>query len=120
MMERETPEGLLRALEACLDTERLHLRDGNFDGLNAGLAEKARLLEALARQGLSPGRADVARIGQKSRRNETLLGEAARGLNAAILRISELRRVLSGADTYRADGSRSCGAPTTGRLHKRT
>jgi flagellar biosynthesis/type III secretory pathway chaperone len=98
--DRAGPAGALLDL---LDRERTAALDGRFDRLERLVAEKARLLDRLARHG-APEEA-LAALRAAGRRNEALLGAMADGVRRAQDR---LRAIAERKDfsTYGAGGER--------------
>lgn len=90
------------ALEDLLERERALILAGDFDGLTRLAPEKEAGFAGLLKK---PGdSAALDRIRRAARRNQSLLGEAARGLRAAQARLVAQERPGAALRTYGRDG----------------
>ncbi|OSP54739.1 hypothetical protein [Pseudoruegeria sp. SK021] len=110
---------LVAELDLGLDRAWQSLREGRFDRIEQDIAETERLSTELGRFKGQISPTDAERLSWKSRRNQVLLAATAKGLNAAILRIAELRKTLDGTTTYGADGRRVPAETGPGQLSRR-
>ena len=95
----------IAALSALLDAEREALLLGDLEGLAGILPRKEALIDGM--NAAPPPDAMAARqLGQKVRRNQMLLDGVLDGLRSAVTRISVLKDMQLGMDTYGADGQK--------------
>lgn len=95
----------IEALNTLLDAERAALLQGDLESIADMLPEKEALIEDM--NGAPP--ADIAAVqvlGGKVRRNQLLLDGALEGIRAAVSRMSALREIRAGLETYGADGQK--------------
>ncbi|AAV96686.1 flagellar protein FlgN [Ruegeria pomeroyi] len=118
-MDNEDLDDLITSLDELLELERGALVRGELDQLGRMTDEKERLVERinaapeLRRDQLSP-------LHQKVTRNQALLNSALEGIRAVANRMSELRRVRQGLETYDSAGQKHRFAtPAKTRLEKR-
>ena len=102
-MNIEEIQALINELDDLLDSEKQALVQGDMDRVGRLMSQKEYLVENLnAEEGLD--RNNLATLHQKVMRNQTLLDIALEGIRAVATRMSELRRVPSGLDTYDEQG----------------
>lgn len=102
----QTPQDTgIEALNTLLDAERAALLQGDLESLADMLPEKEALIEDM--NGAPPvDIAAVQALGGKVRRNQLLLDGALEGIRAAVSRMSALREMRAGLETYGADGQK--------------
>ena len=102
-MTHDIAQDMIDELDALLDQERLALLEGDLEQLGRLVALKGNLigkintLEALERSRL-------AHVHDKVARNQVLLNSALEGIRAVASRMSDLRRVRQGLETYDQTG----------------
>lgn len=92
-------------LNELLDQERQLLISGALDQVAALVPEKESLLDDVAREGAATV-ADLDIIKHKADQNRALFDAALAGLKSVVERLSELKRLQSGFDTYDKAGQR--------------
>ncbi|MBV1896408.1 MAG: flagellar export chaperone FlgN [Rhodobacteraceae bacterium] len=98
-MKSENFQPLIDKLDELLDSEKKALVQGDIDRVGQLMPQKEYLVESLNAQD-NLDRKNLARLHQKVMRNQTLLDSALEGIRAVATRMSELRRVRSGLETY--------------------
>lgn len=109
---------LLDSAERLLERERALLLAGRLDALPALIADKSRLVEALARRG-PHDRARLDRLVVAASRNQELLARAIAGVRAAARRLSGQGAETVPAETYDSGGRRHPLTPGTARVERR-
>lgn len=105
-MTRNTANGLIAALDSILDRERQALTNGALDQLTDLMTEKDEIIEQItAIESLE--KAQLAPLREKVTRNQALLDSALSGIRAVAGRMSELRKVRGGLDTYDSAGRKT-------------
>ncbi|MCE8006481.1 flagellar biosynthesis protein FlgN [Aestuariivita sp.] len=103
-MTTDTPQDLIDALDALLETERSALLAGNVAEINRladhkeGLIDKLNALSDLAPPTLAP-------LHDKLTRNQTLIASALEGIRAVADRMAEMRSVRQSLQTYDRSGT---------------
>lgn len=97
------PPPVIEALEDLLDRERLAILSGNLDALARHLAEKTRLLEALAKSTSTGARIEQLKV--KANRNQELLVAVGCGIKSATRRLKELNNPKMTLRTYDKGGA---------------
>ena len=100
-----TDQPNIEALNSLLDEERAALLEGNLERIAEMFPQKEALIEDLSQK--PP--ADVAAVqalGGKVRRNQLLLDGALEGIQAAMLRMTALREIRAGLETYGPNGKK--------------
>ena len=104
-MTNETAQRPIAALDELLETERRALLGGDLEKVTTLLPTKEDLIGRL--EDLSPADPALLRaLSRKIARNQALLTGAMEGIRAVNDRLSALRRVRDGLETYGADGKR--------------
>lgn len=118
-MTNESVQALIDELDELLDSEKKALVHGDIDGVNRLVSQKEYLIESLnAQDGLD--RMNMSQLHQKVTRNQALLDSALEGIRAVATRMSELRRVRGGLETYDKRGrKRHFGIPNSVQVEKR-
>ena len=102
-MKVEEIQSLIDELDELLDSEKKALVQGDMDQVGRLMSQKEYLVENLnAQEDLD--RKNLTKLHQKVMRNQTLLDSALEGIRAVATRMSELRRVRSGLETYDEQG----------------
>ncbi len=110
---------LIDELDDLLDSEKKALVQGDIDRVGRLLPQKEFLIENLNAQS-DLDRKSLAHLHQKVMRNQTLLDSALEGIRAVATRMSELKRVRSGLETYDEQGrKRRFGAQNSAQVEKR-
>ncbi len=95
----------VEALNTLLDAERAALLEGDLESIAEMLPAKEALIEDM--NGAPPIDIEaVHALGGKVRRNQLLLDGALEGIRAAVARMSALRELRAGLETYGADGQK--------------
>ncbi|MGF6861801.1 hypothetical protein ABIE69_002374 [Rhodobacteraceae bacterium MBR-64] len=94
-----------RRLDAALNAEANALRGADFSGLEALIAEKARLTDQIAIARPAPTAATLERLRARAGHNAVLLQAALRGLRAARARIEALQNGGCDLRTYDRAGA---------------
>lgn len=102
-MTIESIQPLIDELDDLLDSEKKALVRGDIDSVSRLMSQKEILVETLNAQD-DLDRKNLAQLHQKVMRNQTLLNSALEGIRAVATRMSELRRVRSGLETYDEQG----------------
>ncbi len=97
------------ALEQLLAQERHNLLAGRFDGLEATLRAKTRLLDRLRSERTDPRQLEALRT--KALRNQALLAAAGKGIEAARNRLAAIQATPDPMRTYARDGTTAAIAP---------
>lgn len=100
------------ALNALLDAERTALLKGDLESIAEMLPAKEALIEDM-NEAPPDDIAVVQALGGKVRRNQLLLDGALEGIRAAVARMSALREIRAGLETYGADGQKHLIASET-------
>ncbi|MFT4960874.1 MAG: flagellar biosynthesis/type III secretory pathway chaperone [Paracoccaceae bacterium] len=96
-------QSLIDELDDLLDSEKKALVQGDMERVGRLMSQKEFLIESLnAMDDLD--RENLTHLHQKVMRNQTLLDSALEGIRAVATRMSELRRVRSGLETYDEQG----------------
>lgn len=98
---------LFEEMKTLLAEERNALRAGEIYRLRGLTSQKEAMAASLAQGGASIPEDDVRALRAEASRNARLIEAAQNGLNAAMARLSERRRVASRLEIYGADGRRS-------------
>ena len=94
---------LIDELDDLLDSEKAALVKGDMERVSRLVSQKEFLIEGLnSLENLD--RENLIHLHQKVMRNQTLLDSALEGIRAVATRMSELRRVRSGLETYDEQG----------------
>ena len=110
---------LIDELDELLDSEKRALVKGDLEQVGRLMSQKELLIESLnALEKLDRG--NLTQLHQKVMRNQTLLDSALEGIRAVATRMSELRRVRSGLETYDEQGrNQRVGIQRTVKVEKR-
>tara|TARA_R110002020_G_scaffold247041_2_gene460958 strand:- start:103 stop:453 length:351 start_codon:yes stop_codon:yes gene_type:complete len=107
------------SLEALLEKERLHLLEGDLEGLGSLLPMKEKLVEIMLCD-VDANREWILPMEKKLRRNQLLLGGALDGIRSVATRLAALRQVQMTLDTYDAHGRKQrVATPKPPTLEKR-
>lgn len=110
---------LIDALDALLERERNALLNGDLTEIPEIVAEKERLIDALAEAGTAQAE-QLAPVQMRATQNQLLLQSAMEGIRSVADRMAELRKVRGGLQTYDRSGQRQqFAASHTPRLEKR-
>jgi len=109
---------LLDAAERLLQREREALLAGRLDALPALVAEKARLVHALARGGPHE-RVRLEALVVVAGRNQELLAQAIAGVRAVTERLADAAAAARQAETYDSHGRRHLLGPGSPRVERR-
>ncbi|MGR3661750.1 MAG: flagellar biosynthesis protein FlgN [Paracoccaceae bacterium] len=102
-MTIDSTQPLIDELDDLLDSEKKALVQGDMEQVGRLMSQKEFLIESLnALDDLD--RDNLAQLHRKVMRNQTLLDSALEGIRAVATRMSELRRVRSGLETYDEQG----------------
>ncbi|MEX0349341.1 MAG: hypothetical protein AB3N15_07920 [Paracoccaceae bacterium] len=104
MMGKRTRLPAISQMNALLDQERQLLIAGALDQV-AALASEKEVLLASIEQGMATA-ADLDAIRRKADKNRALFDAALAGLRSVVERLTELKRLQSGFDTYDRTGQR--------------
>lgn len=99
----------VEALDDLLDFERRQILDGKYDTLSRTSHKKLMLVTRLNHENDT---ATLDRVRKKAARNQELLGAAARGIEAAKLRLRQMSEPGQTLRTYGANGTATVLAPT--------
>jgi flagellar biosynthesis/type III secretory pathway chaperone len=100
--KNQTPA--ISRLNDLLDQERQLLISGALDQVAALSSKKESLLDGVAQDVATVGDLDALRF--KANQNRALFNAALAGLRSVVERLSELKRLQSGFDTYDRAGKR--------------
>lgn len=103
-MNRLTHDRAIERLIAVLEAERVALASGDFDTL--GTLYDAKLAAITDAQQERPTAKEAHRLADLARGNARRLAAAASGVKSAMARLSELRQLICGQDTYTERGRR--------------
>ncbi|MBV1926146.1 MAG: flagellar biosynthesis protein FlgN [Rhodobacteraceae bacterium] len=102
-MKAENIQPLIDELDELLDSEKKALVQGDMERVGRLMSQKEYLVESLNAQD-DLDRNNLTKLHQKVMRNQTLLDSALEGIRAVATRMSELRRVRGGLETYDEKG----------------
>jgi len=104
-MKNDSIQPLIDELDDLLDSEKKALVQGDMERVGRLVSQKEFLIESLnALDNLD--RENLTQLHRKVMRNQTLLDSALEGIRAVATRMSELRRVRSGLETYDSQGQK--------------
>ena len=95
----------INALNILLDAERAALLKGDLESIADLLPAKEALIGTM-NDTPPDDLAAVQALGGKVRRNQLLLDGALEGIRAAVTRMSAMREIREGIETYSADGQK--------------
>lgn len=105
-MTTDADRDLIASLEDVLDKERQALCDGDIQAVQRLLALKEELVNQVHKLDLSDG-AELQAVRASAQRNCVLLASAGTGIRAVLDRISELKQIRKGAQTYDCHGRKA-------------
>lgn len=100
-------ENLIESLMHLLERERALLLKGQLDALAEIIPIKETLLDEIAARDRTAPEAQMVALRARIARNQALLDGALRGIRAVAARMSDLRQVRRGLDTYDQSGRRT-------------
>ncbi|MGR3662203.1 MAG: flagellar biosynthesis protein FlgN [Paracoccaceae bacterium] len=118
-MKIDSIQPLIDQLDDLLDSEKKALVEGNMERVGRLMSQKEFLIESLnALEDVD--RENLTQLHRKVMRNQTLLDSALEGIRAVATRMSELRRVRNGFETYDEQGRKQrVGIQRTTKVEKR-
>ncbi|MCL6284674.1 flagellar biosynthesis protein FlgN [Ruegeria sp. 2012CJ41-6] len=108
-MGKKNQTSAISKLNELLDQERQLLISGALDQVAALTPAKEFLLDGVAQDSATVGDLDAIRV--KADQNRVLFDAALAGLRSVVERLSELKRLQSGFDTYDRSGQRQQHEP---------
>jgi hypothetical protein len=118
-MTNDNPQKLIDELDELLDRERQALFQGDLAQLGRMVSQKDALIGKINSLD-TIGRNSLADVHQKAARNQVLLDSALEGIRAVISRMTDLRHVRRGLETYDRTGrKKNVGTQSRNSVEKR-